>query len=119
MTYKDPEYHKHYREKNKEIIAERQKNYKKKYPGRHTELTRTNRNRIKQKAIEYLGNICKDCGGTFHPAVFDFHHLNPEEKDFSISAKLGRRWETTKLELDKCILLCANCHRIRHWKNEE
>ena len=69
----------------------------------------------KDRAIDYLGGKCKDCGNVFLvQAVYDFHHKNPEEKDFCIGNILGRGWEKITPELDKCDLLCANCHRIRH-----
>ena len=70
---------------------------------------------IKLKAIEYKGGKCEKCGYNKCPAVFEFHHLDPKQKDFSI-AKNGhsRSWERVKNELDKCILLCANCHRELH-----
>jgi hypothetical protein len=43
----------------------------------------------------------------------EFHHLDPNEKDFSIG---GKSWslERLKKEVDKCILICANCHRELH-----
>lgn len=67
----------------------------------------------KEDVVEYLGGRCKDCDEVFPSCVYDCHHLDPDEKDFAISTKLD--WETTKQELDKCILLCSNCHRIRHF----
>mgnify|MGYP003431129005 FL=1 len=45
----------------------------------------------------------------------EFHHLDPEQKDFGIAAKgYTRSWEKVKEELDKCIMVCANCHREIH-----
>jgi formate-dependent nitrite reductase cytochrome c552 subunit len=47
----------------------------------------------------------------------EFHHLEPSEKDFGIGSKgHTRSFEKIKLELDKCNLLCANCHREEHSK---
>ena len=68
----------------------------------------------KLQAIEYLGGACQECLGVFHPAVFEFHHLNPEEKDRDPSKMFQLSWERIKAELDKCLLLCANCHRLKH-----
>jgi hypothetical protein len=45
----------------------------------------------------------------------DFHHINPEEKSYDIKSLMGRKWETVRSEIDKCILLCSNCHREEHW----
>ena len=74
-----------------------------------------NRKTIKSKLIEMMGGKCKACGGVFHIASYDFHHLDPKKKDFSITDKLQRLpFEKIKEEADKCILLCANCHRVEH-----
>ena len=74
------------------------------------------RAKIKRMAVEYKGSECADCGLiTEHVGVYDFHHLDPGQKDFAIAKKgYTRSWEKTKQELDKCVMLCANCHRIRH-----
>ncbi len=71
---------------------------------------------LKDAAIGAFGSKCAHCGGSFHRAVFDFHHRG---------GKLGSPSEmfTNKSrsalaeELAKCILLCANCHRLEH-RNE-
>ena len=55
---------------------------------------------------------CCDCGQKFHPCVMDFHHVG--EKSFAISEPQGRSIEKIKLEIEKCVILCANCHRMRH-----
>lgn len=58
--------------------------------------------------------VCKKCGETrFY--LFDFHHRNPEEKDYSISDHTRAKFETIKAEIDKCDVLCANCHREWHY----
>lgn len=69
-------------------------------------------------AIELLGGKCLDCSGVFHPAVYEFHHRNPEEKDRDPSKMLQLSWEKISNELEKCDLLCVNCHRIRHHKED-
>lgn len=75
------------------------------------------RKNIKLQAIIYKGGKCQDCkyDNLMYVDVFDFHHLEPNEKDFTI-AKSRKSFESIKNELDKCVLLCANCHRIRHAK---
>lgn len=57
---------------------------------------------------------CSECGFN-HPAALDFHHVNPNEKEYSIAylKHLGSK-EKLLQEVDKCIVLCANCHRIHH-----
>ena len=67
----------------------------------------------KLRAVEYKGGQCEDCKGKFPACAYDFHHLDPSQKDFMIG-RGGKDWGPVKTELDKCVLLCANCHRIRH-----
>jgi hypothetical protein len=68
----------------------------------------------KNQAIEYLGGKCNHCQLSYHPAVFEFHHKNPAEKERDPSKMLNSSWDRLKAELDKCELLCANCHRLVH-----
>lgn len=74
------------------------------------------RQKTKEKAIEYKGGKCEKCGYDKCSWVFDFHHINPEEKDFSISRYSTLAWWKIKKELDKCVMLCANCHRELHYE---
>lgn len=72
----------------------------------------------KIQAIEYKGGRCVDCGfdhPTYPPDIFEFHHLNPNEKEFDWNKLKLTSWNKIVSELDKCVLLCANCHRIRHY----
>ncbi len=57
-----------------------------------------------------------DCGGKFHPSVFEFRHRDPEAKDLTGNQIKRAAWARVQRELDGCDLLCANCHRIRHWQ---
>ena len=55
------------------------------------------------------------CGYNKCQRALSFHHLNPKEKDFDLSSRgLTRSWERIKKEIDKCVLLCANCHMGIH-----
>jgi len=75
------------------------------------------RKKIKKMAVEYLGGKCKMCGIVHdNCAIYDIHHLNPEVKEGNPSHKLRLSINTMFDELDKCILLCSNCHRIIHTK---
>lgn len=71
----------------------------------------------KRKAVEKFGGKCNNCGGEFHQSVFEFHHLDPAQKDFSPAN--ARSWKQMESELDKCVMLCANCHRLAHYAIEE
>jgi hypothetical protein len=77
------------------------------------------RKRTKQKLIEYKGGKCIKCGYDKCIRALEFHHRNPNEKEFAISYK-GETKKIEKLleEVDKCDLLCANCHRETHYNIE-
>ncbi|MFA5133707.1 MAG: HNH endonuclease signature motif containing protein [Patescibacteria group bacterium] len=73
------------------------------------------RKMIRKMAVEYKGKKCAICGYSKCVKALDLHHISPTEKDFGISEKgYTRSWERVKIELDKCIMLCANCHREIH-----
>lgn len=71
------------------------------------------RKRKKLELIEYKGGKCQICGYNKCSGALEFHHLDPMQKDFQISA-CSKSFETLKQEVDKCILVCANCHREIH-----
>lgn len=72
----------------------------------------------KEKAVEYLGGKCLDCNGIFPQEVYDFHHVDPSTKEKELTSARFQSWDNYKKELDKCVLLCSNCHRIRHRKEK-
>ena len=66
-------------------------------------------------ARNYKGGKCAVCGYDKCQRALSFHHVNPKEKDFDLSSRgLTRSWERIKKEIDKCVLLCANCHMELH-----
>lgn len=69
---------------------------------------------LKKKAVAYKGGKCEKCGYDKSLRAMSFHHKNPLRKDFNISGSHCYSWERIKQELDKCILLCANCHMEVH-----
>jgi len=72
---------------------------------------------LKLRAIEYKGGICCDCKNIFHPSAMDFHHIDPSQKEHQPSKLFYGKWVRITYELDKCVLLCSNCHRLRHSTN--
>ena len=70
--------------------------------------------KLKKQAVEYKGGKCEICGYDKSISALDFHHIDPTEKEFEISRMLKGTFNTIKSELDKCMLLCANCHREIH-----
>jgi len=73
------------------------------------------RARLKQQSIDYKGGKCSICAYSKCTKALEFHHLDPTQKDFVISS-VSKSFEAIKYELDKCILVCANCHREIHDK---
>ena len=92
------------------------------------------RNREKQRAIVIArrlklyewyhelktGLSCSVCGED-HPACIDFHHRDPSEKEISIPNAIRNGWSKDRVlkEMDKCEILCSNCHRKLHWPHGE
>ena len=73
------------------------------------------RKRTKRKLIEYKGGECELCGYRKCDSALQFHHKNPNEKDFSISGR-SLSFDRLKNEVDKCMLVCSNCHAEIHEK---
>jgi hypothetical protein len=71
--------------------------------------------RRKSEAISAMGGKCSNCGYSKCEAALEFHHNNPDEKDFDWNKLRLRSWASIIKELSKCKLLCANCHREIHY----
>jgi len=106
------------------VNKERIRKYSKKYyekPGAKEKKYKNAQLRIlliKEKAVEYKGGKCSICGYNKCIYALEFHHTNPLEKDKNLNNRgIDRRksFESLKIELDKCILVCANCHREIHY----
>ena len=72
------------------------------------------RKKNKELLVEYKGGKCERCGYDKCIAALEFHHLDPstkETKNLGTTASLDKQ----KAEADKCILVCANCHREIHY----
>lgn len=73
------------------------------------------RRRRKVRAVEHMGSTCYACDRVGPPALFEFHHWDASEKEFGLSRSgIPRRWDRVVAELEKCVMLCANCHREVH-----
>lgn len=110
MPYADSEEkRKHDRAYNKKWYAKN----KEKVTARVNEKRRENR----AKWIEFKSTLsCTHCGFS-HPAVIDFHHVVRDGTKLDVNRLIannsfGRAYK----EIEKCIPLCANCHRILHWE---
>jgi hypothetical protein len=78
------------------------------------ETRRALRRRKKDKFIALLGGKCSKCEQEYHRSVYDFHHINPEDKEHDWHTLRELSWDVIEKEIEKCILLCANCHRLTH-----
>jgi hypothetical protein len=75
----------------------------------------TRRVKLKSKSVEYKGGRCIMCGYDKCLAALEFHHKDSSTKCFSFSGSHSRSWDNIKNELDKCDLLCSNCHKELHY----
>lgn len=68
---------------------------------------------LKRKAVEYLGGKCRLCGYNKSLYALEFNHLKEFKKEHEPSRLLqkGWSWDRVKPEIDKCELLCSNCHK--------
>jgi 5-methylcytosine-specific restriction endonuclease McrA len=93
---------------------------KRRYSDRRQYLIRAvyaRRKKVRHMAVEYKGGKCEICGYDRCIEALEFHHKNTSSKDFGISSKgYTRSWKRVMEELDKCMIVCANCHRELHVK---
>jgi hypothetical protein len=110
MPYKD-------KEKRKEKNKEYQKKYYSQNKDYYIQKAKENKLKGKQEFDNYKKNLkCEICGEN-HPATLDFHHKDPNEKELIVSkAVWTRSWSGIKKEIDKCSVLCSNCHRKLHYE---
>lgn len=73
------------------------------------------RRKIKKQLIDFKGGKCQICGYDKCLRALEFHHVDASEKDFNISANIKKMsLDRIKNELNKCVLLCSNCHKEVH-----
>ena len=84
-------------------------------PGRKEYIIRKvseHRKRNRKRLIEIKGGACEKCGYSRSTYALDFHHVNPETKKFNLTVtNMTKAWHKVLAEAEKCILVCANCHR--------
>ena len=57
---------------------------------------------------------CARCGYNEHGCALDFHHVDPSTKEFSPGSRMHGSWPSIMNEIDKCAVLCKNCHAVTH-----
>lgn len=109
---------KEYRERN--ILRIKDRYEKKKSEDVEQVLVRRDKN--KEDAILSRGGKCEICGFKYNgenAPCFDFHHIDPNDKIYNPSTALRLSKEKRDNELSKCLLVCANCHRLIHAKRND
>lgn len=115
-----------WRNKDKGILASNcklcQKKMRQSYYKRNTKKERERvylrKRRLREEFTEYKKSLkCNRCGFS-HPAAIQFHHTDPTQKDTDLARAVNNGWSNKRLaeEIEKCEVLCANCHAIEHSK---
>lgn len=80
------------------------------------EAHKSQKRSMKHALVEYKGGMCVECGYNKCEGALQFHHLDTNEKDFDLSMIKPNKMPMSDLykEVDKCVLLCANCHAEKH-----
>lgn len=79
----------------------------------HSNYSKEILRKYKDQCKEYKGGKCQVCGYDKCKDALDFHHLDSSKKGYNIGQS-SKSFQSKKDELDKCIMLCANCHREFH-----
>lgn len=69
---------------------------------------------LKLKAIDYKGGKCIHCGYDKYYGAMHFHHRDPTQKEMNWNRMRSQGWNKIRQELDKCVLVCSNCHAELH-----
>ncbi len=110
-----------------EAYREYMRNYQRSWHQRHKAKRLAKIYQRRERLWEFYNQLkenleCTQCGES-HPATLQFHHLDPQKKDFNLSESISQGYsaERIKREIAKCIVLCANCHAKVHyeWSKEE
>lgn len=80
----------------------------------HKNIYTIKRQQVKQQAVNYLGGFCSKCGYNKCLSALEFHHIDSTTKDKDYTNLKNSFSDKLKSELDKCVLLCSNCHREHH-----
>lgn len=102
MPYKDPD---------------KQREYQQRWASENKKPKRQQTSWLKRKEMvaKAKDKPCAICNQSYPPVVMDLHHRDPSVKDSSVSKIMkSASYQTLQEEIDKCVVLCANCHRLLH-----
>ncbi len=101
-----------------------QREYQKEWYREHAERVRPKIYQRREEISEWFASYkaelaCIECGEN-HPACLEFHHRNPAEKDIDLGKAVKQGWSIQRIlaEMEKCDVLCSNCHRKRHYQEK-
>jgi transposase len=72
------------------------------------------RQTVREQLDEYKKTLCCEKCGEAEPVCLDFHHVDGKDFEISSGVPKGYSWENILAEIQKCSVLCANCHRKVH-----
>ena len=113
MPYKDPLKKK-----------EKQQVYSKKHYANNTQKVKSATKKVKDSFKQQWKNFkatlsCLECG-IYHPAILDFHHIDPEMKNESVHKLINTgSYKKALAEVEQCVVLCSNCHRVYHYNERQ
>ena len=116
---------KKYQENNSDKVKQRSKEWAQNNKDLANKYTKNNRDTRREFLdVIKLERGCAICGYNEHPRALQFDHIDPKQKNFTISSALTCSMDKLLTELDKCRILCANCHSIhswneKHWQNKK
>lgn len=86
---------------------------------RNKTVIRARNLRDKKRKREYIQKLksvpCMDCKNSFNPVAMDFDHREGSDKKMNVSMLCNYSWDRLLKEIEKCDIICSNCHRIRHY----
>ncbi|MBU0963113.1 MAG: HNH endonuclease [Nanoarchaeota archaeon] len=96
-------------------------------PEKKAEIIKKNKERnlkYHKEAKEFINNYkngksCQICGYKEHTEILQFHHKNPKNKLFRLAEIGTKKIQIIKTEMEKCILLCPNCHSLLHLREKQ
>lgn len=104
--------------------VQKRREAEKRYYRKHLKLYKDKNTKRKKMLLDFVNSLknkqCMDCGIVYPPYVMDFDHRDPSEKINTISRIIRDMWSKKRIlsEIEKCDLICANCHRIRTHGNK-
>jgi hypothetical protein len=110
--------------KNREDRLAHCKTYNKKHYAENKEYYRQKKQRRRDEISDFIRSIkenlrCERCGEE-HIACLEFHHNDPSRKEITIGDIRRYGWKKSRIvkEIEKCTVLCSNCHKKEHWDED-